>query len=186
MDQGIISKFVFHNYRRKKNNRLERDARMLHLLVKGNLSEPTTVRDISIFEDILQANIIVVASEEDNAIVKPSKCVKNDRPFYAVYMTPSGRDDVTHHFHAIFDLPRALGHDFFCNACLKAHSLRNYHDCGNFCVKCKTARCREITGAEVRCEDCNIDFIGALLSLRLLLISPFHELPLRFNFSQFF
>ena len=158
LDAGVINKQAFHDYKCKKTKRLEQEARWLYLQVKDGLHQPTTFRDLATFERILEANIIVVASEDDNAVVWPSKGIKDQRPIYAIYMMHSYSVDVTHHFHAIFDLPAALGHDFFCNACLTAHSVRSYHDCLYFCVRCKTAKCRETFRPEVRCDDCGIDF----------------------------
>ena len=159
--QYIAGEIPIQIYRQiKKNYRpvQRREAEALHHEARVPTNRPSSLVDIPMFEQTMNARIIVFSAAQGNRVVYPKSIPDDDKPIYYVYLVPSETGDGPGHFHAVVSPKGFLGQDIFCIKCLKGHNNGKKHRCEGTCNKCRKTDCEP--GDPVTCRDCNVTCVS--------------------------
>ena len=132
------------NIIRKDTNHQLKEAVKLRESVGLPKDQMVSLKDISLYENLLGVQIIVVSNEAINSIIYSGrqKCPKQ------IYLLK-----LPNHYHSIISIQGFYGTNHFCNTCLKAYNNHN-HSCSTTCTVCKNSNCTNLT--QIFCKDCNM------------------------------
>jgi len=96
------------------------------LSVNHQLTVPIPLAQLNSIEDIIQYRIIVFSDEEQKIIFTGNE--QYDKVIYLLHHN--------NHYDVITKMNAFLGHNYFCNDCLKAYDIKT-HNCRERCFMCR-------------------------------------------------
>ena len=109
------------------------------------------------YEDVLRANIVVIASSHGNKVIYPQKLNPQWESSYYVYYMEAV--DGPGHFHSVKTPTALMSVDYFCKSCLQGYKHKHKHRCPGLCNKCKCEDCSPPDVPSPRsCRRCHVEF----------------------------
>ncbi|VDH93843.1 Hypothetical predicted protein [Mytilus galloprovincialis] len=123
----------------------------LTLCREANLptDKPLTIRDITVFEDLLQINILVLSAKLDNKFCRVANNPERENIY--LYLTENSSRG---HFDGIGNINGFFGYGYFCPECLKSYKNKGKHRCVNTCDVCGHNLCI-LQVDQKKCHGCN-------------------------------
>ena len=130
-----------------EDNSQKSQALKLQREVGLSLEEPVMVRDLYLFEEYLNVQIIVISVELLNEVCYTGYSDREKKIY--LYLKDS-------HFHSIVNIQGLLPYKSLCTHCFTWYCRRGKnHTCTASCIVCKRDNCT-FDGSGVICQDCNV------------------------------
>jgi hypothetical protein len=129
-------------------------AVQLHTDARVPMDRRVTVRELYLFERVLDAQIVVVAGDLMNEISYSGSHTR-DKKIY-LYL----KDE---HYHSIVNINKFLPNKSMCERCVQwiprdTGRGKRRHNCGAYCYVCNRLDCAQDDDSEpITCKDCNCD-----------------------------
>ena len=152
---GCFPKSQYVNLTNKTRNIQGDFARWLHKQADIEIGpRPCTVRDVPLFEAVLNVKIHVVSAMEGNKIITTSD-PDDQRQCIFIYHSQEDGEDVGH-FDAITKINGFFSSRHYCTVCLVGYN--DDHRCPKSCAKCKRRDCPSGDDENILCRECNRQF----------------------------
>jgi len=150
MAQKQFEYFVGSNAHHIASNRTQK-GQALALLEAVGLSrdEPVTLRQLHIFEEYLDIQIVVISADLLNEVSYAGNKERTRKIF--LYLSHE-------HFHSITNINKFHPSKLLCPHCLQWYGRKSkYHTCNSKCPVCNRSKCTydDQTSSVITCADCN-------------------------------
>jgi len=163
LDIGKCPRWYFRDLKLEKHAHRQ-TALMIELCRRANAptNRSLTLMDVSAFEDVLDVDILVIASRACNKFVRvPEERGEEEeeeevgpttRNRLYLYLVETNHES---HFHAIVNICGFFGQTKFCSRCLKAY--QGLHQCASNCFVCKRKEGCILDGlCQMSCRSCHM------------------------------
>ena len=123
-------------------------AKRLCELVGLSCQRACNIRDIELFETLLDLQILVISSKLGNKFIRVGDNHPDKKKIFLYLM------EDCNHFAAIVSITGFFSRPYFCHTCLKPYTDRDKHSCEKTCSVCCTSDCI-LTDNPMTCRSCN-------------------------------
>ena len=136
------------NYMSLNEGSLRQQAIQLQTATGIPIKDEIVITHLPKFEEVMNARIVVFASNEFNEIIYPGGDSEKPTTYFLYFQ------EEEKHYVPILSIAGFLGSCYFCMTCLKPYDHKNRHKCFECCKVCKDIAC-DVGEAPLSCRTCN-------------------------------